>query len=173
MSALNLQPHKLYHIYNRGNNREAIFYSPENYRYFLTKLRRYLTPHLRILAWCLMPNHFHLLVQVRERADLPRCSIDLRLLLSSYTRAIQSQYGRTGSLFQQHTKAKELDNNEYALACFCYIHQNPLRAELVREPAQWVWSSYQDYAGLRSGTLCDRAAAIEVLNLPTEAAQIA
>lgn len=173
MPALNLQPHKLYHLYNRGNNRETIFYSPENYRFFLTKLRRYLTPHLRILAWCLMPNHFHLLVQVRENADLSRCSTDLRLLLSSYTRAIQRQYSRTGSLFQQHTKAKELDSNEYALACFCYIHQNPLRAGLVRDPVQWIWSSYLDYAGLRAGTLCDQSAATEVLNLPAETAHIA
>jgi REP element-mobilizing transposase RayT len=173
MPALNLQPGKLYHIYNRGNNSELIFYTPENYRYFLTKLRKHLAPHLHILAWCLMPNHFHLLVQVRDNADTTRCSTDLRLLLSSYTRAIQKQQGRTGSLFQQHTKAKELNNNEYALACFCYIHQNPLRARLVRELGQWVWSSYPDYAGERAGTLCDKQAAAEMLDLPTDASRIA
>ncbi|KAA9332467.1 hypothetical protein F0P96_13430 [Hymenobacter busanensis] len=173
MSALNLQPEKLYHLYNRGNNRETVFHTPENYRYFLTKLRRHLTPHLRILAWCLMPNHFHLLVQVREAADLARCSTDLRLLLSSYTRAIQKEQGRTGSLFQQHTKAKELSTEQYAFMCFCYIHQNPLRAGLIRDISQWVWSSYPDYAGLRGGTLCHKELATALLDLPTDAEQIA
>lgn len=172
MAALNLQHNKLYHLYTRGNNRETVFYTPENYRYFLAKLRHYLTPHLRILAWCLMPNHFHLLVQVREDADLQQCSTDLRILLSSYTRAIQKQQKRTGSLFQQHTRAKELTTEPYALTCFCYIHQNPLRAGLVGDPSQWVWSSYPDYVGLREGTLCDKVAAAELLDLPASTSAI-
>ena len=85
---MNLQPGQLYHIYNRGNNRQRIFFSHENYLYFLTKLRKYLTPQLRIYAWCLMPNHFHLLVEVREQATPATCGAAFRTLLSSYTRAI-------------------------------------------------------------------------------------
>ena len=172
MPALHLQPGKLYHVYNRGNNRDLIFYTPENYRYFLTKLRHYLTPHVRILAWCLMPNHFHLLLQARETIDLPSCGQDFRIWLASYSRAIQRQQNRTGSLFQQHTRAKELRTEAYALACFCYIHQNPLRAALVRNLSLWVWSSYLDYAGPRRGTLCDQAAARDLLALPAEPEQV-
>jgi len=172
---MHLQPGHLYHIYNRGNNRERIFFSPQNYLYFLTKLRKHLLPHYRILAWCLMPNHFHLLVQVREEANVAACGAAFRILLSSYTRAIQRQENRTGSLFQQNTQAKDLADGEaaYGPVCFCYIHQNPIRARLVKELAEWPWSSYLEYAGLRNGTLCELAAANELLDLPTSGTELA
>ncbi|MET4107479.1 transposase [Hymenobacter sp. UYP22] len=172
MPSLILQPSKLYHVYNRGNNQELLFYKPENYRYFLVKMRQYLAPHVRILAWCLMPNHFHLLLATPDDFNSPAYSQAVRTWLSSYTRAIQRQENRTGSLFQQHTRAKELDTEQYASICFCYIHQNPLRAGLARNAQQWVWSSYLDYIGLRAGTLCDFAAARELLDLPDEPAEI-
>jgi len=158
---MHLLPGHLYHIYNRGNNRERIFFSPDNYLFFLAKMRKYLSPHLRILAWCLMPNHFHLLVEVREEATPLGCGAGFRTLLSSYTRAIQRQENRTGSLFQQQTQAKNLTDGgpTYAGISFCYIHQNPLRAGLVSDLADWLWSSFVDYAGRRSGTLCDQAMA--------------
>ena len=167
---MTLQPGHLYHIYNRGNNRERIFYSRENYLYFLAKIRKYLTPQLRIFAWCLMPNHFHLLAQVREEATMATCGAAFRTLLSSYTRAIQKQENRTGSLFQQQTQARNLVDGDadYAGICFCYIHQNPLRAGLVRELGEWPWSSFPDYAGLRAGTLCDQQAAALLLDIPAE-----
>ncbi len=171
---MTLQPGLLYHIYNRGNNRQRIFFSRENYLYFLTKVRKYLTPNLRIIAWCLMPNHFHLLVQVREEANPASCGAGFRTLLSSYTRAIQRQENMTGSLFQQQTQAKNLTDGDlnYAGICFCYIHQNPLRAGLVSDLRDWPWSSFVDYAGLRAGTLCDLKAAKEQLDLPADTQEI-
>ena len=167
---MHLQPGHTYHIYNRGNNRQRIFFSPENYLYFLAKLRKYLVPQARILAWCLMPNHFHLLVQVREEASPVTCGAAFRTLLSSYTRAIQRQESRTGSLFQQQTQARNVVDGDtsYAGICFCYIHQNPLRAGLVNDLANWVWSSFVDYAGLRSGSLCDKEKARLLLDVPLD-----
>ena len=105
----------IYHIYNRGNNKQVIFFSERNYIYFLQKVRKYITPHCDIFAYVLMPNHFHLLIRADERtekelAHLPITknvlSEGVRLLLSSYTKGINQQEGRSGNLIQQKTKSK-------------------------------------------------------------------
>jgi putative transposase len=110
----------IYHIYNQGNNRQQIFFSSSNYEYFKTKLARYIKPTADILAYCLMPNHFHLLLRINsyglERisssadqnnaVNMQRFSFQLAILLRSYTSAINKQENRSGSLFRQHTKSK-------------------------------------------------------------------
>ena len=68
-----------------------------------------------------------------------------------------------GSLFQQKTKAKWLDDEQYAVTCFHYIHQNPVRAELCEQLECWAYSSFRDYAGLRNGTLCNRSLAGDLI----------
>jgi REP element-mobilizing transposase RayT len=145
----------LYHIYNRGNNRQRVFFTRENYLYFLGKVEKYIISSADVLAWCLMPNHFHFLVRATERSttlvrhspvSVNRLTEGFRLMLSSYTKAIQIQEGLTGSLFQQKTKGKDVDEREgYATAAFHYIHQNPLRAGLVERIQDWEFSSYPDY----------------------------
>ena len=107
-----------------------------------------------------MPNHFHLLVHTKDEYMNSDNSLNQRIgtMLSSYTFAVNNQQDRTGSLFQAKTKAKSLVNNgpeNYALICFLYIHQNPLRAGLVTDLKDWPYSSYPDYAGYRSGQLPD------------------
>ena len=120
---------ELFHIYNRGNNRDKVFYSRRNYLFFLEKINTYILPYADILAWCLMPNHFHLMVSVNEVELVPSnlfnqvASIDpltgkecvgikkrtlnqsIGIMLRSYTNAIHKQEGRTGALFQEETKA--------------------------------------------------------------------
>src|SRR5436190_1941818 len=115
----------LYHIYNRGNNQQTIFYTEENYIYFLRKCHRYLKPVSEILAWCLMTNHFHFLIEVTEKSlspirsggiIMPAITNGFRLLQSSYAKGINKQQERTGNLFQQKTKAKLVSSEEnYAL----------------------------------------------------------
>ncbi len=118
----------IYHIYNQGNNRQAIFFNRENYLFFIRKIRTHILPFADILAWCLMPNHFHLMVEVREaeirysdifsRSATPSraptknitetsqsLNHSIGVLLSSYTKAINRQNNTTGSLFRQKTKA--------------------------------------------------------------------
>jgi putative transposase len=168
---MQLQPDQLYHIYNRGNNQQLVFFQEGNYLFFVRKLREFLLPHAHLLAWCLMPNHFHLLVQLRDGASPQRFSDAIGTLLSSYTRAVNRQQNRTGSLFQQKTKAKLLDSGLYALNCFCYIHQNPRRAALEHIAGAWPWSSFQDYVGRRQGTLCNAALATQLLDLPADYAE--
>lgn len=177
---------KLYHIYNRGNNSQQIFLERDNYLYFLTKIRTHLFPWVDILAYCLMPNHFHLLVYVPETGKeiLNYSGIDSKLhpefnselinknigiILSSYTRAINKKHKRTGSLFQSKTKAKNVSKNiHYAFTCFHYIHQNPVNANLVGSPSDWEFSSYQDYSGKREGTICNKQLANSLLDIPLE-----
>lgn len=191
-----IEENKLYHIYNQGNNKQKIFFSPENYLFFLKKIKLHILPHADILAWCLMPNHFHLMVYVHtlEISDSDQSETyviarkvrnlndSIGVILRTYTRAINKQENRSGSLFKPHTKAESiteikgisfsLDNTsngaeftqqitveEYPQICFNYIHGNPVKAKLVRQPEDWEFSSYRDYCGLRNGKLISKARA--------------
>ncbi|HEV8514007.1 MAG TPA: transposase, partial [Cyclobacteriaceae bacterium] len=91
----------------------------------------------------------------------------LGTILSSYTQAINKQEKRSGSLFQPKTKAKELFNNTYSFNCFHYIHQNPLRARLVKRIEDWAHSSFNEYHKNAEG-ICNKSLAIEILDLPVE-----
>lgn len=152
---MELEPNKYYHLYNRSNNRELLFRNRDNYLYFLSKYRKYLAPFLDTLAYCLMPDHFHFLVFVKSN-NLLLIKKNIGLLLSSYTKAVNKSFSRIGSLFQQHTKTKLLIDEKYILMVIAYIHQNPLRKNLVTNLENWEFSSYQDYTGLREETLVDK-----------------
>ena len=126
---------ELYHVYNRGNNRDKVFYSHRNYLFFLEKINAYVLPYADVLAWCLMPNHFHLMVYINEVELMPSNALNqanvsdpltsservavrtrtlnqsIGIMLRSYTNAIHKQEGRTGALFQEGTKAVLLDDN--------------------------------------------------------------
>jgi len=167
---------ELYHLYNRGNNQQKIFFQPDNYIFFLKKVRRYVLPYCNILSYSLMPNHFHFLIHADERTIETKTIRDhaknvlsegIRLLLSSYTQAINKQNKSSGSLFQQNTKAQSIvkGSRNYDLTVFHYIHQNPYRANLVGRMEDWEFSSFKDYCGQRDGTLCNKELAIKLLGL--------
>ncbi len=162
-----------YHIYNRGNDKQNIFFQERNYYFFIEKIRKYIVHHADILAWCLMPNHFHLLVRantdslkvVREKPmPIVALSEGIRLLLSSYTKGIQKQEPFVGNLFQQKTKCKCAD--QYLNQVFHYIHQNPFRASLVKKIEDYPWVSFHEYLEIQSQTrLCNLDVAYRFLNL--------
>lgn len=141
-----------YHFYNRSNNKEKVFKESSNYLLFLSKYRRYLKNDLSVIAYCLMPTHFHFLIKVTG-LDVSRIKKHIGIFLSSYTKSINASYDRNGSLFQKHTKAKCIDDEDYLLTVATYIHQNPIRAGLTENMKEWPFCSYPDYAGLRPGTL--------------------
>jgi putative transposase len=169
----------LYHVFNRGNNRETIFYNEANYRHFIEKITKYIKPYADILAWCLMPNHFHLMIEVREEEINGRSLNDsIGILLRSYARAINIQEDRVGSLFQSKTKAINLTNpkgafftnrnyflgpayiylyhkSQYPNKCLDYIHKNPVSAGLAVNPGEWEFSSYREYLGMGKYNLSD------------------
>ena len=173
---------RLYHVYNQGNNRQKIFYARENYLFFLEKMRIHLLKHCELIAWCLMPNHFHWMIYVsmdynqqitnpEKKSNLQPINKEISTILSSYTNAINKSYSRTGSLFRKRTKSKclntpELRDDYYPLICFLYIHQNPLASGLSDSLDGWLFSSYRDYAGIRTGKLCSLELTRELLDLP-------
>ena len=170
----------IYHIYNRGNNGEIIFYSQDNYKFFLQKVKKEISPVTEILAYCLMPNHFHFLVQATKSScsfyqpksgkaiQMQTLVKKIALVLSSYTRAINKQEKRTGGLFSPKTKAKSLNllqnKNDYLLSCFHYIHQNPFSAGLVEKIEHWEFSSFIEYL-YNKEYLCNIELGKELLNL--------
>jgi putative transposase len=163
---------EFYHIYNRGNNKQIIFFTDDNYLFFLKKIREQLLPVADIVAYCLIPNHFHILIRATEESIKERKSFGgkpmqefayrIGIMLSSYTQAVNKMNKTSGSLFQQKTKAKllaeEINNNQvsYLEHCFFYIHQNPLTAGLVKHLSDWKFSSCLDYSERRNGTLCNK-----------------
>jgi putative transposase len=140
-----------YHLYNRGVNRRPIFFCDENWGYFIKRIRHYFKPAgADILAYCLMPNHYHLLVHLKADDLSQRV---MQPLSVSYTKAINKQQARVGPLFQGPFQAIAVDQDPYLLHLSRYIHWNPVAAGLVERPEAWVFSSYRDYIGLREGTL--------------------
>jgi len=147
-----LYPGNFYHIYNRGNNRETIFRTAENYRFFLERYTHYIELIAATYAYCLLPNHFHLLVYIRPTPELPTSgkvgnSTDpphraFKNLFISYSMAYNRRYQRTGSLFHKPFKRKRVDSERYFMTLVTYIHRNPQKHGLVNDFRDWPWSSY-------------------------------
>jgi REP element-mobilizing transposase RayT len=151
---MNFVEDEIYHVYNRGNDKRPIFFKHENYIFFTKKIKIELCKYCNILAYCLMPNHYHLLIHVKRLSKHEnRISISesisrkIGTLRSSYTRAIQKQENTTGSLFQQKAEHTWIDrsNAAYLKNCFHYIHQNPFRSKLATELEQWPHASFIEY----------------------------
>ncbi|MFQ5825509.1 MAG: transposase [bacterium] len=146
-----LQTDTFFHIYNRGTNRGRIFFSRDNYLYFLQKVRKYREQFgVSIISYCLMPNHFHFLVLQRIQHAI---SDFMKLTSNSYAKALNKWLGRTGHLFEGKYKIRKVDSDVYLIHLSRYLHINPVRAKLVERPEEWEFSSYRDYLGLRKGTL--------------------
>jgi REP element-mobilizing transposase RayT len=140
-----------YHLYNRGANRQPIFLCEENWGFFIRQLRDYFRPELvDVLAYCLMPNHYHLLVHAKT--DLLSKEV-MQPFSVSYVKALNKQQQRSGPLFEGPFQARLVERDEYLRHLSRYIHLNPVIAGLAKEPEGWPYSSYRDYVGLRQGTL--------------------
>jgi putative transposase len=161
---VNLYPGEYYHLYNRGHNRERIFYERENFIFFLRRMREYLAPVLDIVAYCLMYTHYHLLVRVKDAKTSEVCQTSevsppssvsnaMQRFSISYTKAMNKRYDRVGALFQGAFQAKHVDDDKYLVHLSRYIHLNPVMSGLVERPEEWEFSSYQEYVGLHAGTL--------------------
>jgi REP element-mobilizing transposase RayT len=145
----------IYHIYNRSN--QTVFLDEDNYDYFRKKLHTHIAPVCNVLAWCIMPNHFHLLVQANEisvinieekhRPNTQQLSKNIGIALSSYTRGYNKRSGRRGSLWAHDTEAIPINGKgkDYGINCFNYIHHNPLNANLVYDLDDWKYSSYLEF----------------------------
>ncbi len=171
---MNIISEETYHIYNQGNNQETICYEHKDYIEFLNLFRKFVSPTCKVLAYCLMPNHFHFLIyatdysaKIRHIGNIDSCELanGFRLLQSNYAQYINKKQNRSGSLFRQRTKSKAMREGDknYDFIAFQYIHQNPLKAGLVAKLEDWKYSSFADYAGLRNVTICDKELAFALI----------
>jgi len=152
-----------YHIYNRGNNSEILFKEMENYMYFLSLYKKYIDPIADTLAYCLMSNHFHLVIRVKEKQEIqtfqdlhlfdekwkgiknerkPTPSIQFAHLFNTYAKAINNRYKRTGTLFEHPFERRAIENEYYLKHCIAYAHENPVKARLVKSMSEYTWSSF-------------------------------
>jgi putative transposase len=161
-----------YHVYNRGINGEDLFKEERNYAYFLRQYAKYVQPIAETYAYCLLKNHFHLLIRIRSAeeinanvnvnvgrvqnpadvrnpADVDDADISKRIsnqfskLFNSYAQAINKAYHRTGGLFEEPFRRIGVDNDDYFVQLVYYIHANPQRHGFVEDFRVYPHSSYQ------------------------------
>lgn len=152
----------IFHVYTHVNGNELVFREEKNYIFFLEKMKLYLLPIMEIYAYCLMQNHIHLLVafktkeEVIENLNLEEAGTDqakkhqilmrpFSNLLNSYAKAYNKVYKRRGALFLDYLKRTNIDDEEYLLNVFRYIHRNPVNHGFASDANEWKFSSYRSY----------------------------
>ena len=143
--ATDFAPGEYYHVYNRGCNKELIFREDENYLYLTRLLCKSLrNRHVSMIAYCLMPNHYHLLM--RQESDILIREV-MQDAFNAYVKAFNKRYGRTGTLFEERFKAKHVKEDRYLIHLCRYIHRNPLEAKFVNDAGLWKYSDYLEWIG--------------------------
>lgn len=131
-----------YHVLNRGNGRATVFHKDGDYQAFLRLLAEaHARLPMRILAFCLMPNHFHLVLWPRADGDLSKW---MQWLMTSHVRRHHQHHQSSGHVWQGRFKAFPIQADEHLLAVLRYVEGNALRAGMVKEPELWPWSSLAD-----------------------------
>ena len=153
---------RYYHIYNHANGEDLLFGEEKNYTFFLEKYHQYLDPVVETIAWCLMPNHFHLLVRVKSEGEIARTFLKFGTLekfddqskfiskqfsnfFSCYTQAFNKVYQRRGSLFLKNFKRKEITDDKYFRNLILYLHNNPVHHGFATDFENYPWTSYQPF----------------------------
>lgn len=130
-----------YHIVNRGSGKQIIFEDDSDRAYFMKRLNAVIADNEgRLLAWCLMDNHFHLLVEIPH----DRLSTLMHRIQTSYAGYFNRVHGRVGQLFGSRFKSEPVEDDEYLMKLVRYIHENPVKADLP-QGLRYPWSSYSEY----------------------------
>ncbi|HKX85619.1 MAG TPA: transposase [Flavobacterium sp.] len=142
-----LQRGNYYHIYNRGINSVTLFDTKENYEYFLNLYSSHIDPIAETFAWCLMKNHFHFLVRIKDISEITSEKVILPSqsfsnLFNAYTKAYNKNSKRHGTLFERPFRRKQINNTRYLQNVITYIHNNPIHHNICDHPIQYPWSSY-------------------------------
>ena len=129
-----------YHIITRGNQKQCVFLDAADYQFYFSLLRKYKKRFgFKLYCFCLMPNHVHLIIEVKDPHKLNKLMRSLNL---SYTLHFNSKYNKVGHLWQDRFKSKIIEKDGYFLECINYIEANPVRASLVSRMHEYPWSSY-------------------------------
>ena len=144
------QSDALYHVVSRGVARTDIFTTDSERVSFIGTMREVFRLHgIRLFSYCLMSNHFHLLLAVGKTP----LGAPMQSLLTRHAINFNRTHDRTGHLFQDRYKASDIRNDRHLVRSAAYIHLNPVRAGLVTRPEDWPWSSYQDFSTGTTDTL--------------------
>lgn len=150
------EPDYVYHIYSHANGDDVLFIKETNFRFFLSRLQHYILPIADIYAYCLMPNHFHLLVRFKDATGITHTKLmqPFKNLLNSYTKAFNKRNNRRGALFLDFLKRKRVTDENYLLNLVHYIHNNPVNHGFVENIIDWKYSSYQAFLSNKKSVLC-------------------
>lgn len=153
----------IYHVIMRGINRQTIFEDEEDYEKFIRTILKYKeTSGYEIYAYCLMSNHVHLLLKTGQE---PLEQV-MRRVCGSYVYWYNWKYQRIGNLFQDRFKSEAVENDSYLLQVQRYIHQNPLKAGLVKDIELYKWSSYNEY--VKRPAIINSNLLLEIFNIDRE-----
>jgi putative transposase len=136
----------IYHIINRGNGRQQVFHGEGDYRSFVELMEQAGERHpVGLLAWCLMPNHFHLLVRPEQASDLSKW---MQWLMTSHVRRYHQYHRTSGHVWQGRFKSFIVQEDKHLFTVIRYIEANPVRAGLAPSARDWRWSSHRGRTGL-------------------------
>jgi len=164
-----------YHVYNKAVGNEQLFKTDDDYQYFLEKLSRFILKIADIYVYCLIPNHFHLLIKIKEPNEIAALAkIDednysnylsrtFSNFFNSYSKSYNKKHNRHGRLFTQPFKRIIVENEDYFVVLINYIHRNPLHHGLVKQFSEWKYSSYQTYLSDKT-TKIDRDKVLNYFN---------
>lgn len=168
-------PDNFYHIFNHAVGKENLFNNHENYIFFLSRFDNYISPIAKTFCYCLMPNHFHLLVQIRDENVIRKLARNneedfdfhkfvmqqFSNFLNSYAKAFNKQNNRRGALFLDFTKRNEVKNESYFSKVINYIHQNPVHHRFCKSAADWDYSSYNSIISTNKNSKLERNAVFD------------
>jgi len=183
----NFSKGSIYHIYNRGDNKEIIFRDEQDYRAFLYRLGlglginkknlneceitmspksririKSLKPeNFKLHSFCLMPNHFHLLI---EQCDDESISKLLARVFTSFSKYLNLKHKRVGHVFQDQFKSTQIESNSQLMLISSYIHMNPIKDHIATKPENYMWSSYKDFLIDRKNPIINKHFLIEIFN---------
>jgi len=148
-----------YHVVFRGINRQHLFEEESDFLYFIESLKQLKAEMLfELHAYCLMSNHVHLLMREKQIGDI---SVIMKRVLTKYVMYFNRKYERSGALIASRYKSVPVEIDEYFVPLMCYIHQNPIRAGIVKKPEEYRFSSYNDY--VQGGNLTDTSFSLKML----------
>ncbi len=143
-----------YHIITRGHQKQNLFICESDYSKYLALLKKYKHKyHFLLYAYCLMPNHIHLVIEPKKHKQLSKIMHGLNL---SYTIWFNKTYDKVGHLYQDRFKSMIIQKDEYLFSCINYIELNPVRAGIIEQPDKYSWSSYYYRMSGKNSEIFDR-----------------
>ncbi len=133
----------MYHIYNRAVGNERLFSSEDQYVRFVKGIEKYILPQADVWSYCLMPNHFHLLIEIKETVDGEKISKAISDCCNSYTKWLNTSTKRKGNLFMRPFKRNRIKDDAHLAWTIWYIHRNPLHHGYANRLDEWKFSSYK------------------------------